>query len=82
MHIVSILGIIFSGIVMALAIIGSVIIILIKFLKGGVSRRQQALETDETKIIQEIYIGLTKMEKRVEALETILLDRERKRNQR
>ena len=32
----------------------------------------------ETKLIQEIYQGLSSMERRVEALETILLDRERK----
>jgi len=29
-------------------------------------------------MIQEIYQGLSKMEERVDALETILLDRERK----
>ncbi len=32
---------------------------------------------DESKLIQEIYHGLTKMEQRVEALETLLLERER-----
>lgn len=36
---------------------------------------------DESKLIQEIYHGLTKMEQRVEALEALLLDRERKGGQ-
>ena len=33
---------------------------------------------EETKLMQELYQGLTRMEERVEALETLLLDRERK----
>jgi phage shock protein B len=37
------------------------------------------METDETKMVQEIYQGLSDMEERVEALETILLDREKDR---
>ena len=35
------------------------------------------MEPDETRMMQEIYHGLSRMEKRVEALETILLDRAR-----
>jgi phage shock protein B len=44
-------------------------------LKGKTSRKDQA---DDSKIIQEIYQGLSHMEERLEALETILLDREKK----
>ncbi|MBU2498747.1 MAG: phage shock protein B [Proteobacteria bacterium] len=74
---VLILAIIFGGSVLALAIIGSTILMAIKILKGGVSRRDQRLQADETKMIQEIYKGLSRMEQRVEALETIILERER-----
>jgi phage shock protein B len=61
-----------------LAIIGSTILMAIKILKGGLSRKGQNLETDEAKVIQQIYQGLSRLEERVEALETIILDRERK----
>jgi hypothetical protein len=70
-----IVAIVFGGTVLCLAIIGSTILMAIKILKGGVTRKGQQNQADETKIIQEIYQGLSKMEQRVEALETIILDR-------
>ena len=78
MSAVLILIIIFGGSILALAIIGSTILMAIKILKGGLSRKGQKFETDEAKVIQQIYQGLSRMEERVEALETIILDRERK----
>lgn len=75
---VLILTIIFGGSILALAIIGSTILMAIKILKGGLSQKGQKLHTDEARMIQEIYQGLSRMEGRVEALETIILDRERK----
>lgn len=77
MNIVLTFAIISGGIILALVIIGSTILMAIKMLKGGLSRKGQKLESEESRIIQEIYQGLSKMEKRVEALETIILDRER-----
>jgi phage shock protein B len=70
-----IVAIVFGGTVLCLAIIGSTILMAIKIIKGGVSRKGQQYQADEAKIIQEIYQGLLKMEQRVEALETIILDR-------
>ena len=58
------------------AIFGSVIYIALKILNvqsGGAGGEQQA---DETRMIQDIYHGLLKMDERIEALETLLLDRE------
>jgi phage shock protein B len=75
---VLILTIIFGGSILALAIIGSTILMAIKILKGGLSQKGQKLQADEARMIQEIYQGLSRMEGRVEALETIILDRERK----
>ena len=72
------LSIIFGGSVLTLAIIGSTILMAIKFFKGGVSGKSRQDQADEAKMIQEIYKGLSRMEERVEALETIILDRERK----
>jgi phage shock protein B len=78
MHGVPILAIIFGGTVLILAIIGSTILMAIKIIKGGLSRKGQKNQTDETRMIQEIYQGISKMEERVEALETLILDRDRK----
>jgi phage shock protein B len=67
-----IVAIVFSGAVMALAVIGGTILMAIRIVKGGgrTDRRQAA---DEAKMLQEIYQGLARMEERVEALETILI---------
>jgi len=80
MHGVFIVAIVFGGIVLALAVIGSTILMGIKIIKGGVSRKEQMHQAEEARTIQEIYQGLDRMEKRIEALETILLEKE-KRNQ-
>ncbi len=78
MSAVFIVAIVIGGIVLALAIIGSTILMAIKILKGGLSRKGQRLQAEEARMIQEMYQGLSRMEERVEALETIILDRERK----
>jgi len=70
-----IVAIIFGSLVLIPAIIGGTILLSIRLLKGKTSRQNQA---DDSKIIQEIYQGLSHMEERLEALETILLDREKK----
>jgi phage shock protein B len=68
---VLIVAIVFGSILLALAIIPGAILLAIKFFRGGQSAGDQA---EETKMIQEIYAALSRMEERVEALETILLD--------
>ena len=82
MHGAVIVAIVFSGIVLALAVIGGTILIAIKILKGGVSRKSQRYHAEEARMIQEIYQGLSRMEERVESLETILLDREKEKKDR
>ena len=72
---VLIVAIVFGSIVFALAIIPGTILLAIKFFRGGQSARDQA---EEAKMIQEIYRGLSRMEGRIEALETILLDHEKR----
>jgi phage shock protein B len=79
MHSVFIAVIVFGGLVLALAVIGSTILMGLKIIRGGAISKGQKIETDETKMIQEIYQGLSDMEERLEALETILLDREKDR---
>jgi len=46
--------------------------------KGGSGQQDEQLRAQETKLIQEIHQGLIRMEERIEALETILLDPDRK----
>lgn len=70
-----IVAIVFGSLVLIPAVIGGTIVMSIKLLKSGGSRKDQA---EDSKIIQEIYQGLSHMEERVEALETILLDRKQK----
>jgi len=60
------------------AIIGGCVISALKILKGDSTQRDKQTRDRETKLIQEIHHGLSRMEERVEALETILLDREKK----
>lgn len=78
MQAVFILATIFGGIILALTIIGSTILMVMKIRKDGVSRKGRQMETNEARMIQEIHQGLSKMEKRVESLETVILERERK----
>ena len=78
MHGVLIVAIVFGGSVLLVAIIGSTILMAIKILKGGLSRKGQRVQSEEARMIQEIYQGLSRIEARVEALETIILERERK----
>jgi len=78
MHHVMIVAIVFGGIILGLAIVGSTIVMAIKIIKGGVSRKGQKYQSEEAGMIQEIYQGLSRMEERVETLETLILDRERK----
>ena len=73
--------IVLGSIVLALAIIGSTILMGLKIFKGGVSQKGQKSQSDEARIIQEIYQGLARMEERVESLETILMKRERSRKE-
>ena len=77
MHGAFIVAIVFGGIVLALSVIGATFLMTIKIHKGGVSRKQQRYEADEAKMIQEIFQNLSRMEERVESLETILLDQKK-----
>lgn len=61
-----------------LVIAGAFFIKALKILKGIAPEQSQQLQEEETKLIQELHRGLVKMEERVEILETLLLDRQRK----
>ena len=61
-----------------LVFLGTFVLLAIKMLKSG-SRKSRVDSEDEARMIQEMFQGLRKMERRIEALETILLDPDRER---
>ena len=73
-HAAFILAVIFGGIVLCLAVIGGTILMIIRLRQGGLSHRNREKQTEEARMIQEMYHGLGKLEERVESLETILMD--------
>ena len=75
MHAVFIVAIVFGGMVLSVAIVAGTILMGMRMRHGGVSRGSRQDHAEEARMIQEIYQGLSEMEKRVESLETILMDR-------
>jgi phage shock protein B len=71
-------AIIIVFIVIGLPVIATAFLIGLKIMRGGSSSQGRKAMEEETRIIQEIYRGLNRMEERVEALETIIISRERK----
>jgi phage shock protein B len=71
---VYIVGIVFGSLILALVIIIGTVLAVIRSRHGGISRQRRKNEAEEARMMQEIFRGLSRMEKRVDALETILLD--------
>lgn len=65
--------------VMILMTIGIMVYLIVKASRGGGGRSGTPSDKEETRMIQEIYHGLSRMHKRVEALETLLLERDREK---
>ncbi|RLB91977.1 MAG: phage-shock protein [Deltaproteobacteria bacterium] len=79
MHGAIIAGIFIGGAILLIATLGLILIGIIRAAKtGGISKKDKQTHADETKMIQDIFNGLSKMEERIEALETILIERQRK----
>lgn len=79
MNAVLIVAIVFAGIVFSLAVVGGTILMAIRIRQGGLGRSGRLAETEEAEMIQEIYQGLSRMEERVDALETILMEEGRRK---
>lgn len=74
-----IVGLSIGGVILFVATLGLVLIGIIRVSKtGGLSKKEKQTQAEETRMIQDIYHGLTKMEERVDALETILIERQKK----
>ena len=70
-----------SGILIVLIVFGALLAgvtivcwTIVRLVTGG--GRGNAASAEETQLMQELYHGLSKMEQRVEALETLLLERD------
>ncbi len=61
--------------VILLAIFGSFCFGLARLFPGGWKKRDTDFNQEQVRIMQEIHGGLSRMERRVESLETILFDR-------
>ena len=61
--------------VFVVLVLGIICFTIVKSTKGGQKARQ--MRTDEARVVQEIFDGLTRMEQRVETLETLLVEKER-----
>lgn len=66
----------FIGCGMVVGIVWIVAWMIVTLVTG--KRNTRILNDNEARVIQEIYHGLSKMEQRVESLETLLLEKERK----
>ena len=61
-----------------LAVAGTFFVKALKVLKGIDPEHSHQLQEEETRLIQELHRGLARMEERVETLEILLLDQQRK----
>jgi len=73
-----IVSVVFGSAVLILAIIAGTILLAIRMIKGRTSPKDRQQLVDEARMVQEIYQGMSELENRVESLEAILLDSEKK----
>lgn len=60
------------------AVVVILVMILARLFRGPRGQRAQEEQMNEAKMIQELYQGLNRLEQRLESLETLLLDQEKK----
>jgi phage shock protein B len=77
-----ILAIVFIFGLPAIALCGFILLRALRILKGDPAERSRAALAEDARLMQEIHEGLLRMEERIEALETIVLDHPRDRGAR
>ena len=73
MHAVFIVAIVFGSIVTLAGLLCGTILVIIRMRQASSGKTTQGRQ-DDVEMVQELYRGLEKMEQRIEALETILMD--------
>lgn len=74
MNTVIVVAIIFGSILTFAALVCGTVLAVVKIRSSGLSKGTANSQSEEARVIQEIYQGLSRMEERIEALETILMD--------
>lgn len=74
MNTVIIVAIVFGSLLAFAALVCGTILAIVKLRNSGLSGHGRNSQSEEARIIQEIYQGLSHMEERIDALETILMD--------
>ena len=74
MNTVVVVAIVFGSIVTIAGLLCGTVLVIIRMKNSGFSTSSREASKQEATMIQEIYQGLDRMEKRIEALETILMD--------
>lgn len=67
---------IFAILLVGLVIMALVVVFIVRLLRGNTAGTKEESQ-NEARMIQELYHGFNRMEERIEALETLLLDTER-----
>jgi phage shock protein B len=67
----------FPFIISLVSILCGTLIIMVGILKGRRSKQDRIIEADDTQMLQELNHNMTRMEDRIESLETIIIERER-----
>lgn len=71
---VIIVAIVFGSILTFAALVCGTVLAIVKMRSSGLSKGTRKSQSDEARVIQEIYQGLSHMEERIDALETILME--------
>lgn len=75
---VLIVAIIFGSVLTFVAIVCGTVLAIVKTRRSGLTGGSGKNQSEEARVIQEIYQGLSRMEKRIDTLETILMDKQDK----
>jgi phage shock protein B len=74
MHGIIVVTIVFGSILTLAGLLCGTVLVLARMRRGTKNGPDTGGNSDEAKLIQELYRGLEDMETRIEALETILMD--------
>ncbi|SKA63756.1 hypothetical protein [Desulfobaculum bizertense] len=68
----------FWFVLMPLAVVMGIIILVAKLFSGAFSRNEPEERVDETRMIQEMYNSMNNLEQRMDVLETLLIEQDRR----
>ncbi len=74
----AVIAAVFAFILLALGILGGVAVAIVRLIKGPQGKQAAQADEDEARVIQDLHKGLARMESRINALETILLEKQGK----